>query len=158
MNALGLCNDNNVSPSLPHPVKMKALQVVFMTSKKILLIHKEPHMQEVVESCLTDFTDWNVQVVNSTLEGLQQAKTYQPDAIILEASVDERDGLLFFKKLRAHLATQKIPVLLLIVKAKWVDLKKSWFQQEQVAAVILNPVEPAMLSMQIANVLGWDLN
>lgn len=136
----------------------KALQVVPMATKTILLIHKEPNIGEVIQACLTDLAGWNVRVVSSTLEGLWQASLYQPDAIILEASVGEIDGLLFLKQLRVQSATQAIPVLLLAPKAKWSDLQQSWFQKYQVAPAIVNPLAPAMLAVEIANVLGWDLD
>jgi DNA-binding response OmpR family regulator len=137
---------------------MKDLQVVGMTTKTILLIHKDPNIGEVIQACLTDLAGWNVRVASSTLEGLRQASLYQPDAIILEISVGEIDGLLFLKQLRAQPATQGIPVLLLTFKAKWSDLQKSWFQKYQVTPVIVNPLDPAMLAVEIAKVLGWDLD
>jgi CheY-like chemotaxis protein len=134
----------------------KALQVVPMTTKKILLIHKEPNIGEVIQACLTDLAGWNVGVASSTLEGLRQASLDRPDAIILEASVGEIDGLLFLKQLRAQPATQELPVLLLAPKAKWSELQQSWFQKYQVAPAIVNPLAPAMLAVEIAKVLGWD--
>lgn len=137
---------------------MKALQVVAMTTKTILLIYKEPNMQEVVKACLTDLGGWNVRVANSTLEGLQQAILYQPDSIILDISTGAMDEFLLLKQLSKLPTTQGIPVVLLTLKAKWVDLQKSLFPQDQIAAVIVNPLEPAMLSVQIAQVLGWDLH
>ncbi|HLO48221.1 MAG TPA: response regulator [Kamptonema sp.] len=128
-----------------------------MIAKKILLIQKESNIQEVVQACLTDLGGWNVQVANSTLEGLQQVKIYEPDAIILEMSVCKIDELLFLKKLRSEPATQKVPVVLLILRSKWWDLQQRDNQPYQVTAVIVNPINPGMLSLQIANVLGWDL-
>jgi DNA-binding response OmpR family regulator len=137
---------------------MKALQVVSMTTKTILLLHKEPNIGEVIQACLTDLAGWNVRVASSTSEGLRQASLDRPDAIILEVSVGEIDGLLFLKQLRAQLATQGIPVVLLTLKAKWSDLQENWFQKYQVAAAIVNPLDPAMLAVEIAKVLDWDLD
>ncbi|WP_293133731.1 response regulator [Microcoleus sp. bin38.metabat.b11b12b14.051] len=129
-----------------------------MTTKTILLIHKEPNMQEVVQACLTDLGGWNVRVASSTLEGLRQAKLHQPDSIILDISLGEVDEFLFIKELKTQPATQSIPVVLLTLKAKWVDLQRSLFPRDKVAAVIVNPLNPVMLSVQIAQVLGWDLD
>jgi DNA-binding response OmpR family regulator len=137
---------------------MKALQVVPMTTNTILLIHKDPNIAEVIEACLTDLAGWNVRVASSTSEGLRQSILDQPDAIILESSVGEIDGLLFLKQIRAQIATQEIPVLLLTLKAKWSDLQESWFQKYQVTPVIVNPLDPAMFAVEIAKVLDWDLD
>ena len=130
--------------------------MVPMTTKTILLIHKDPTMGEIIQACLTDLAGWNVRVVNSTLEGLRLASLYRPDAIILEVSVGEIDGLLFLKQLRVQSPTQAIPVLLLTLKAKWSDLQQSWFQKYQMVAVSLNALDPVLLTVEIAKVLGWD--
>lgn len=134
---------------------MKALPVVAMTTKTILLIHKKSNMQEVVQACLTDLGGWNVRVSHSTLEGLRQAILDLPDSIILDFSLSQIDKLLFLKELRTQPATQKIPVVLLTLKPKWSDLQQSCFQQYNVEEVIINPFDPALLSVQIARVLGW---
>jgi CheY-like chemotaxis protein len=74
-------------------------------------------MQEVIQACLTAFAGWNVRVANSTLEGVQQARLSQPDAIIVEVCVGEIDGWRFLKQLRTQPATQEIPVLILTYAA-----------------------------------------
>jgi CheY-like chemotaxis protein len=135
---------------------MNALQVVAMTTKTILLIYKEPNMQEVVQACLTDLGGWNVKVANSTLEGLRQAMLDRPDSIILDFSISNIDLFLFLKELRSEPATQNIPVVMLTLKPKWMDLQQTYFQQYKVAAVIVNPFDPALLSVQIARILGWE--
>jgi DNA-binding response OmpR family regulator len=43
-----------------------------------------------------------VEVASSTGVGLPQASLYQPDAIILEVSIGEIDGLLFLKQLKTQ--------------------------------------------------------
>jgi DNA-binding response OmpR family regulator len=78
---------------------MKPLQVIGMTTKRLLLIHKNPTIGEVIQACLIDLVGGKVEVAPSTLEGLRQASFYQPDAIIWEVSVGEIDGLVFLKQL-----------------------------------------------------------
>lgn len=147
------------SPTEFKSYRMQTLPVVTMTTKTILLIHKEPNIQEVVQACLIDLGGWNVRVANnSTSAGLQHIKLYQPDAIILDVSFGKIDVSLFLQQLRAEPPSQEIPVVLITFGTKWFELQRSWFQKYQVAAVIINPLNPAMLSVQIANVLGWDLH
>jgi len=76
-------------------------------------------MQDVIQACLTTFAGWNVRVANSNLEGVQQAILSQPEAIIVEVSVGEIDGLRFLKQLRTPPATQGIPVAILTYAASW---------------------------------------
>lgn len=137
---------------------MKPLPGIGMTAKRLLLIHKNPIIGEVIQACLTDLVGWKVAFASSTGEGLRQASLYQPDAIILEVSIGEIDGLLFLKQLKTQPETQEIPVLLLTLKAKWSDLPQSWYHKSQLAAAIVNPLEPTMLGVEIAKVLGWDLD
>ncbi|MEG4967133.1 response regulator [Microcoleus sp. B6-A1] len=129
-----------------------------MTTKRLLLIHKNPTIGEVIQACLTDLVGWKVEVAGSTLEGLREASSYQPDAIILEVSIGEIDGVRFLKELKTQPETQGIPVLVLTLKAKWSDLQQSWFHKSQLAAMIVNPLEPTMLAVEIAKVLSWDLD
>ncbi len=89
---------------------------------------------------------------------MRQAISYQPDAIILEGSIGEIDGLVFIKQLKTQPETQGVPVMLLTLKAKWSDLPQSWLHKSQLAAAIVNPLEPTMLAVEIAKVLGWDLD
>jgi CheY-like chemotaxis protein len=89
---------------------------------------------------------------------LRQAISYQPDAIILEGSIGEIDGLLFLKQLKTKPETQGISVMLLTLKAKWSDLPQSWFHKSQLAAAIVNPLGPTMLPVEIAKVLGCNLD
>ncbi len=137
---------------------MKRFPVIGMTAKRLLLIHKNPIIGEVIQACLTDVVGWQVEVAGSTLEGLRQASFYQPDAIICEASLGEIDGLLFLQQLKTKPETQGIPVLLLTLKGKWSDLPLNWFHKSQLAAAIVNPLEPTMLAVEIAKALGWDLD
>ncbi|MEG4119250.1 response regulator [Microcoleus sp. N9_B4] len=89
-----------------------------MTTKRLLLIHKNPTIGEVIQAYLTDFVGWQIEVAGSTGEGLRQAIVSQPDAIVLESYIGEIDGLLFLKRLKTQPETQSIPVLLLTLKAK----------------------------------------
>ncbi len=75
----------------------------------------------------------------------------------MEFSVGEIEGLGFIKQLRTQSATQGIPVVILAYAASSGDLQQSWFQQYHLPAVIVNPLDPAMLSVQTAHALGWDL-
>jgi CheY-like chemotaxis protein len=76
-------------------------------------------------------------------------------AIIFEFSLSEISELLFLKQLRSQPATQGIPVVLLSVRSKWFDLE--FLQQYQAVTVTFNPLDLAMLPIQIAHLLGWDL-
>jgi CheY-like chemotaxis protein len=125
-----------------------------ITTKTILLINSEPNAREVMQACLSDVGNWNVLTAGSLLEGLRQALLHPPDAIILELPNTGMDEFRVLEKLRAQPITQKIPVVLLRARAKWLD--SQLLQRYQVAGVITNSLDPAILSERVAQLLDWD--
>jgi CheY-like chemotaxis protein len=128
-------------------------QEVAMTTKLVLLVDNEANVREVVQACLQDLGGWDVQSVASAQEGLDTAVTVQPDAIVLDISMLEIDGLAFLQKLRANPLTQLIPVVLLTAKARWFTAQQ--LQSFGVAGAIAKPFNPISLTNQIAKALGW---
>lgn len=131
-------------------------KVDVITTKTILLINSEPNVREVMQACLSDLGGWNVLTAGFLLEGLRQAVLHPPDAIILELSRTGMDEFRVLEKLRVQPITQKIPVVLLAARAKWLD--SQLLERYQVAGAIANSLDPAMLPERVAKLLGWDLN
>jgi len=131
---------------------MNELEVAMFT-KLVLLVDNEANVREVVQACLQDLGGWDVQSVASAQEGLDTAVAVQPDAIVLDISMLEIDGLAFLQKLRANPVTQLIPVVLLTAKARWFTAQQ--LQSFGVAGAIAKPFNPISLTNQIANALGW---
>lgn len=129
-------------------------KIAAITAKTLLLIHSEPSLREVMQACLMDLGGWKVLAADCLLQGLRQAVLHPPDAIILELSSTGRDEFKVLEQLRAQPTTQTIPVVLLATRAKWLD--SQLLQRYQVAGVIANSLDPAMLAEQVANLLGWD--
>jgi len=53
------------------------------------------------------------------LEALERTYTEQPDLILLDANMPDKDGLTVLQELRANPATQHIPVI--VLSAAWVN-------------------------------------
>jgi CheY-like chemotaxis protein len=123
-----------------------------MAAKRILVIDDEERIQEVVQTCLEILSGWEVLTVGSGEEGLLKAKTQQLDAILLDISLPEMDGLAIFQRLQENPATQSIPVVLLTAKVQPADRAK--FSQLGVAGVIIKPFDPMQLASQVASALG----
>jgi CheY-like chemotaxis protein len=133
---------------------MNATEVASMTTKTILLINSEPSVRELVQTCLNDWGGWLVLCASSLTTGLQRAVQDQPDAIVLDFSPARKDYVTFLQKLRAQPETQRIPVVVLTVGAKWLDSR--WLQQLQVVGAIDYTSDPSKLSYQIAMLLNWE--
>ncbi|MDX2228284.1 MAG: response regulator [Leptolyngbyaceae cyanobacterium bins.349] len=127
---------------------------VSVSTKKILLIHSEPTVQEVLNVCLTHLGGWQVLNSGSPLEALRVAEQEQPDAIVFDLATAGMNFFTFLQRLRNQSTTQSIPVVLIAVEAKW--LSTAALMPFQVAGVIDYSHDPARLPQQIASLLNWD--
>ncbi len=125
-----------------------------MNTKRILLIDDEDDIREVAQLSLEMVGGWDVILASSGREGLEQAKTQQPDAILLDVMMPELDGLATFQQLQADQTTQHIPVILLTAKVQSTDQRK--FAQLGVSGVITKPFEPLSLAETVATLLNWN--
>ena len=123
--------------------------------KQILVVDDEARIQEVVQVALELVAGWDVIMASSGLEGLLKAETEQPDAILLDVSMPDIDGLATFAKLQANAATRSIPVILLTAKVQ--SAEQAEFAQLGVAGLITKPFDPLQLASQIATFLDWSL-
>lgn len=126
-----------------------------MSAKRILVIDDEERIQEVVQTCLEILAGWEVFAAGNGTEGLHKAQTQQPDAILLDVSLPEMDGLTIFQKLQENSSTQSIPVVLLTAKVQPADRER--FAQLGISGVITKPFDPRQLASQVASVVGWNL-
>lgn len=126
-----------------------------MTVRRILVIDDEERIQEVVQTCLEILNGWEVLTASSGEEGLLQAQTQQPDAILLDVSLPGMDGLDIWQQLQANLTTQSIPVILLTARVQPADRER--FARLGIAGVIPKPFDPVQLAAQVAQALGWSL-
>lgn len=126
-----------------------------MSAKRILVIDDEERIQEVVQTCLEILAGWEVFTAGNGTQGLHKAQTQQPDAILLDVSLPEMDGLTIFQKLQENPPTQSIPVVLLTAKVQPADRER--FAQLGISGVITKPFDPMQLASQVASAVGWNL-
>ncbi|MBH8565227.1 response regulator [Nostoc sp. CENA67] len=125
-----------------------------MTKKRILVVDNEVYIQEVAKICLETVADWEVVTASSGQEGITQAESYQPDAILLDVMMPDMDGITTFEKLQANPATKRIPVILLTAKVQASDRRR--YAQLGMKAAIAKPFNPLELANQVATALGWN--
>lgn len=124
-------------------------------NKRILVVDDEECIYEVVQACLEDMAGWEVIVAASGEEGLLKVQAEPLDAILLDVSMPEMDGFVFFEKLQENPATQSIPVILLTAKVLPDDQAR--FETMGVAGVITKPFNPETISAQVAEILSWRI-
>jgi len=127
-----------------------------MKTKQVLVIDDEEAVQEVIQGCLEDVGGWETLKAGSGREGLYLAISEHPDAILLDVSMPEMDGVETFRQLQENPLTQSIPVILLTAKVQPADQAR--FARLGIAGVIAKPFNPITSADQVAEVLGWDID
>ncbi len=129
------------------------LESVSDMAKQILVVDDEERIQEIVCACLEDIGGWKTAIANSGQAGWQAATALPPDAILLDVSMPDMDGVTLYKKLQAEPTTQGIPVVFLTAKVLPADMAK--FRALGVAGVITKPFNPLTLVDELTQLLGW---
>lgn len=125
-----------------------------MTAKRILVVDDEEHLRELVQACLEDLAGWDTSTAASGEECLHFLQTHRVSAVLLDVSMPGMDGIAVFERLQANPLTRSIPVILLTAKVLPSD--RARFAQLGVAGVITKPIEPATLTAEVSEILGWS--
>ena len=81
-------------------------------AKKILIVDDDPDLVEAVTMIL-ESKNYTVAAAYGGVEGLQKAKSEEPDLIVLDVMMPDKDGYAVCKELKADPKLGKIPILLL---------------------------------------------
>ncbi|BAY25329.1 two-component response regulator [Calothrix sp. NIES-2100] len=123
-------------------------------TKQVLIVDDEDRIRELVQACLEELGGWATLTAGSGKEGLKIAQTESIDAILLDVSMPDMDGITVCEKLQANSVTKSIPVIFLTAKVQPSD--RARFAQMGIAGVITKPFEPLTISQKVAEILGWD--
>ena len=122
-------------------------------TQKILVIDDEDAILVVVRAALEITAGWEVVSTASAVEGIELAKTSQPDAILLDVSMPKMDGTEVFTQLQSSDVTKHIPVIFLTAKARTSDQRS--LMNLGASGVILKPFNPQTIAAEIKEVLNW---
>lgn len=124
-------------------------------AKQILIVDDEEDIREVVRISLEEFAGWGTIAATSGMTGLQVAKTTPIDAILLDISMPDMDGLQMCEELQADPHTQNIPVIVLTAKVLPSDRQR--LAELNVAGIITKPFDPIIIWRKVAEILGWAI-
>ncbi|MCP4580888.1 MAG: response regulator [candidate division Zixibacteria bacterium] len=85
------------------------------STNKVLVIDDEPEITEIIMAFLSN-AGYDVEIENSSVEGLARAKTAKPDVILLDIMMPVMDGYEVCAQLKKDQDTAQIPVLFLTGK------------------------------------------
>ena len=123
---------------------------------KILIVDDDPDLVEAVTMIL-ESKDYDVIAAYGGVEGLEKAKTEDPDLIVLDVMMPDKDGYAVCKELKADPQYTKIPILLLTAVVSKISTTRYTQQmglETEADDYIDKPVEPAELVKRIEVLLG----
>jgi len=125
-----------------------------MSTKRILLIDDEADIHKIAQVGLMMEAGWELLTAQSSDEGLEMIFSEQPDAILLDVMMPERDGVETLKLILESPGSQHIPVVFMTAKAQAADRRR--FYALGAKGVITKPFDPMTLASQISGFLGWS--
>src|SRR5262245_9280665 len=96
-----------------------------INTAKILVIDDEPEITEIVQTFLEN-VGYQVMAENSSVMGVERARNFKPDLILLDISMPHMDGYDVCKELKKSKITSPIPVVFLSGKDAKEDGGKSF--------------------------------
>jgi len=124
--------------------------------KKILIVDDDPDLVEAVTMIL-ESKNYDVATAYGGIEGLQKAKTENPDLIVLDVMMPDKDGYAVCKEMKADPQLSKIPILLLTAVVSHIATTRYTQQmglETEADDYIDKPVEPEVLVTRIETLLS----
>ena len=124
--------------------------------KKILLIDDDPDLVNAVRMIL-ESKNYNVAAAFGGIEGLEKAKTENPDLIVLDVMMPDKDGYSVCKELKSDPQLRSIPVILLTAVVSHISTTRYTQQmglETEADDYIDKPVEPNVLVKRIETLLS----
>lgn len=84
---------------------------------KILVIDDEPEITDIIKSFLTN-AGYDVLVENSSVLGIEKAKSFRPDLILLDIMMPKMDGYQFLRQYRQERQT---PIIIITAREEETD-------------------------------------
>lgn len=130
------------------------------SNRCILLIDDEPDLCRIVKVTLERLKGWTILTANTGQAGFALAQTQPLDAILLDLSLPDGNGLEWLQTLKMNPVTRSIPVILFTASDP-TNLNDSTSARElesdgnEIAGVILKPFNVLQLANQISTRLHW---
>lgn len=125
-------------------------------TKKILVIDDDPDLVETT-SIILKSKQHEVIAAYGGIEGLEKAKKENPDLIVLDVMMPDKDGYTVCKELKADPKLSRIPILLLTAVVSHISTTRYTQQmgmETEADDYIDKPVEPEVLVERIEFLLA----
>jgi len=129
-----------------------------MSAKYILIVDDDPDLVEATSMILKS-RHYDVIAAYGGVEGLEKARAENPDLIVLDVMMPDKDGYTVCKELKADPALNSIPVLLLTAVVSLISTTRYSHQmgmETEADDYMDKPVDPAELAKRIEVLLSWQ--
>ena len=122
-----------------------------MAKRMVLIIDDEVSFAEMVKLNLEDTEDYEVRTEYKGADGVKTAMEFDPDLILLDIMLPDKDGFDVLKDLKENEKTKSIPIIMLTaLKSDPVKFKAATLYAEE---FMVKPVTVRMLVEKIEEVL-----
>ena len=123
-------------------------------AKRILIIDDEQDML-VYLGTLFKKAGYETEAASNGLEGLDKARTFEPDLITLDIMMPKRSGVKAYYDLRSDSATEKVPIIVLTGLTRQDD----FFGEElrdvpRPEAIVEKPIDRDSFLKKVGEILG----
>ena len=123
-------------------------------NKSILIIDDEEDVKNIIQIGLEMAANWYVITASTGKEGLELARSEQPDVILLDLMMPKWDGKETLKQLKTDRNTANIPVILMTAKTQS-EIAPELINLDLIG-IITKPFRPLELPEQIINILDSE--
>jgi len=121
-------------------------------SKRVLVVDDDPNIVNLIRAFLTKI-GFEVLEANDGLDGLQKARSENPDLIILDVMLPKLDGFKFSRLLKFDESHRNIPILMLTAKSDEKDEKIGLAMGAD--AYLTKPFKNQELIDQVKALVAW---
>ena len=126
-----------------------------MAIKKLLVIDDNPDNLVLIQFALETFANWEVLTAKNGLDGITEAETERPDAILIDFLLPDMNGLEVCEILKSNLFTCAIPIVFITAMAQKKTLAK--LSASSAEGIIVKPFDIDKFDSQIAKFCNWNL-
>ena len=123
-----------------------------LSSAKIMMIDDEPINMEIVQALLEDAGYSNFVVEDQPLRAMETLDNAQPDMLILDLMMPDKDGFQLLKEIRSHERYEHLPVIILTSASD--NESKLRVLELGATDLLFKPVDPTELMLRVYNTLS----
>jgi CheY-like chemotaxis protein len=120
---------------------------MIMNARTILIIEDEPEIRLILRVCLERSGRFDLMMAADGVEGMEMARVYRPDIILLDAVMPRMDGYAMCRLLKQDPELRDIPVIFLTAKTDQREVDHAI--RAGACGCISKPFDPLTLAEQI---------